>query len=168
MATITTSPLDAMFPPSNVGSLAVPLVNAPPCIQNITGFNCFDPAGAGRYVVQMLRNRQSSDPPPDCKHCEPYEVASELPFPLYGVEYVNLLGCGAYRMPRNLKLNLSRNLEYISSGTTLCRRGNVPSEIFMVRMYRHLPYCARVLIRRIRKRRRMRAKRWEDSVRTQG
>lgn len=66
MVTTTTSPREARLPPSNVSSAPVPLVKAPPWIQNMTGFKLsvllLEAMEFGKYGVQMLRNKQSSEP----------------------------------------------------------------------------------------------------------
>jgi hypothetical protein len=61
--TTTTSPLLAKFPPSKIESEPSPLVNAPPWIQNITGFNLLEEVDCpGRKGVKMFKKRQSSCP----------------------------------------------------------------------------------------------------------
>lgn len=81
MVTTTTSPRLTKFPPSKIASLPSPPVNAPPCIQNITGFNSV-PLGSfefGINGVKMLMKRQSSFPvPPIWIHGEPKESADML------------------------------------------------------------------------------------------
>ena len=110
MVTSTTSPLEAIALPSNVGSLPVPPVKPPPCIHTMTALPLrvvFLPFG--RSGVHILSARQSSvhaglpiDPQPDCIHCGAYSSAVMLE-PLKGVRYVECAkraGIEAYLMPR--------------------------------------------------------------------
>lgn len=100
--TTTTSPLLTKFPPSKIASEPSPLVNPPPWIQNMTGFNAL--AGVdfpGRNGVNMFRNRQFSDPVSvDWAHGEPKVSAEMDGGPVYNEEYVHRAGSLAYGIPR--------------------------------------------------------------------
>ena len=123
--TRTTSPLDAMLLPSKVVSDPMPEVNAPPWIQNMTGFRD-DFAGRtleGTKGVQMFKKRQSSLVPvvPDCTQEAPNLVASIVEGPVYAFGYVQRGGAFAYGIPKNLKVFRSRKLNY-------CERQAIASE----------------------------------------
>jgi hypothetical protein len=88
IVTSTTSPREASPLPSNVESEPVPPVKAPPWMRNMTGLSDSEVfPSLGRYGVQMLRKRQSSDPTlPACTHWLPNDSAVVSFFASYTLE----------------------------------------------------------------------------------